>query len=90
MARNERDPATQRSRTGVLYNFGREDETGKDAVRRLVASLSRLLDPACARHGVLKGQIDISARLIWLAEKLGWAYDVRWPEEARLTSRQTP
>lgn len=40
MARNERDPATQRSRTGVLYNFGREDETGKDAVRRLVASLS--------------------------------------------------
>ncbi|MDQ2709964.1 MAG: acyl-CoA desaturase [Actinomycetota bacterium] len=41
-------------------------------------------DPTCARHGVLRGQIDISARLIWLFEKLGWARDVRWPNPARL------
>jgi stearoyl-CoA desaturase (Delta-9 desaturase) len=45
-------------------------------------------DPTCARHGVLKGQIDIAARLIWLAEKVGWAYDVRWPQETRLTGKQ--
>ena len=45
-------------------------------------------DPTCARHGVLKGQIDIAARTIWLAEKLGWVYDVRWPDEARLTAKQ--
>ena len=45
-------------------------------------------DPTCARHGVLKGQIDISARLIWLAEKLGWVYDVRWPQETRLTGKR--
>ena len=45
-------------------------------------------DPTCARHGVLKGQIDIAARTIWLAERLGWVYDVRWPEEARLTAKQ--
>jgi hypothetical protein len=38
---------------------------------------------------VLKGQIDIAARAIWLAEKLGWAYDVRWPDEARLAAKQT-
>ena len=37
---------------------------------------------------MLKGQIDIAARLIWFAEKLGWAYDVRWPDEARLTGKQ--
>ncbi|WP_199429688.1 acyl-CoA desaturase [Qaidamihabitans albus] len=41
-------------------------------------------DPTCARHGVLRGQIDISARMIWAFEKLGWATDVRWPTPARL------
>jgi stearoyl-CoA desaturase (delta-9 desaturase) len=41
-------------------------------------------DPTCARHGVQRGQIDISARLIWLFEKFGWAYDVRWPTARRL------
>jgi stearoyl-CoA desaturase (Delta-9 desaturase) len=41
-------------------------------------------DPTCARHGVLRGQIDISARLIWVFERLGWAYDVRWPTTRRL------
>ncbi|ASU79976.1 acyl-CoA desaturase [Actinopolyspora erythraea] len=41
-------------------------------------------DPTCARHGVLKGQLDISARLIWMLEKAGWAWKVRWPNEQRL------
>ncbi len=41
-------------------------------------------DPTCARHGVLRGQIDMSARVIWFFEKLGWAYNVRWPTEKRL------
>src|SRR5690606_9130666 len=41
-------------------------------------------DPTSARHGVKRGQIDISARMIWLFEKFGWAYDVRWPTEQRL------
>jgi stearoyl-CoA desaturase (delta-9 desaturase) len=41
-------------------------------------------DPTCARHGVLRGQIDISARLIWVFERFGWAYDVRWPTSRRL------
>jgi stearoyl-CoA desaturase (Delta-9 desaturase) len=46
-------------------------------------------DPTCARHGALKGQIDITARTIWLAEKLGWAWDVRWPDEERLSGKLT-
>lgn len=41
-------------------------------------------DPTCARHGVLRGQIDMSARVIWFFEKLGWAYNVRWPTQQRL------
>jgi stearoyl-CoA desaturase (delta-9 desaturase) len=41
-------------------------------------------DPTSARHGALRGQIDISARVIWLFEKLGWAWNVRWPTPQRL------
>jgi stearoyl-CoA desaturase (delta-9 desaturase) len=41
-------------------------------------------DPTCARHGVQRGQIDISARLIWIFEKVGWARSVRWPTARRL------
>ena len=40
-------------------------------------------DPTCARHGVDRGQLDISARTIWLFERLGWATDVRWPKRER-------
>jgi stearoyl-CoA desaturase (delta-9 desaturase) len=45
-------------------------------------------DPTCARHGVDKGQIDSSARFIWLLEKAGWARDVRWPKPERLAARR--
>jgi stearoyl-CoA desaturase (delta-9 desaturase) len=41
-------------------------------------------DPTCARHGVKRGQIDTSARIIWLFEKAGWVTDVRWPTPQRL------
>ena len=45
-------------------------------------------DPTCARHGVLRGQIDISARVIWVFEKLGWARDVKWPDPVRLAAKR--
>jgi stearoyl-CoA desaturase (delta-9 desaturase) len=45
-------------------------------------------DPTCARHGVEKGQIDLSARLIWLFEKAGWVWDVRWPKEDRINAKR--
>jgi stearoyl-CoA desaturase (delta-9 desaturase) len=41
-------------------------------------------DPTAARHGVLRGQLDTSARIIWIFEKLGWVSDVRWPKPERL------
>jgi stearoyl-CoA desaturase (Delta-9 desaturase) len=41
-------------------------------------------DPTCARHGVKRGQVDISARIIWLFERLGWVHSVRWPTTRRL------
>jgi stearoyl-CoA desaturase (delta-9 desaturase) len=45
-------------------------------------------DPTCARHGVLRGQVDISARVIWLLEKAGWVYDVRWPVRDRIQAKR--
>jgi stearoyl-CoA desaturase (delta-9 desaturase) len=41
-------------------------------------------DPTAARHGVLRAQLDSSARVIWVFEKLGWAREVRWPTQERL------
>jgi stearoyl-CoA desaturase (delta-9 desaturase) len=41
-------------------------------------------DPTCARHGVKRGQVDISARVIWFFERFGWAHSVRWPTTKRL------
>jgi stearoyl-CoA desaturase (delta-9 desaturase) len=44
-------------------------------------------DPTSARHGVLRGQVDISARVIWLLEKVGAAYNVRWPKPERIAAK---
>ena len=44
-------------------------------------------DPTCARHGVLRGQLDTSARVIWVMEKLGWVRDVRWPVKERIDAK---
>ena len=44
-------------------------------------------DPTSARHGVMRGQLDISARLIWVFEKLGWAYNVKWPSAERIKAK---
>src|SRR5919202_2368132 len=48
LAHNHWDAASGRSSVRVLYHFGREDQLDRDAVRRLINSLSRALDPADA------------------------------------------
>jgi stearoyl-CoA desaturase (delta-9 desaturase) len=45
-------------------------------------------DPVCARHGADPGQIDVSAAVIRIFERLGWATGVHWPVPARLDSRR--
>ncbi len=82
----------------ICHTFGDEEFQSRDKSRNVswlaIASFGESwhnlhhADPTCARHGVLKGQIDQSARVIWMFEKLGWAYDVRWPNEARLTAKR--
>lgn len=45
-------------------------------------------EPTSARHGVLRGQLDPSARLIRIWEAVGWAWDVRWPDPARIVAKR--
>jgi stearoyl-CoA desaturase (Delta-9 desaturase) len=83
----------------VCHTFGSEDFDVRDKSRNVawlaIPSFGESWhnlhhsDPTCARHGALEGQIDISARAIWIAEKLGWAWDVRWPDEQRLSGKLT-
>jgi stearoyl-CoA desaturase (Delta-9 desaturase) len=82
----------------ICHTFGKEEFEVKDKSRNVnwLAILSfgeswhnlHHSDPTCARHGALRGQIDTAARLIWIFEKFGWAYDVRWPDETRLSRKQ--
>ncbi|HTR70527.1 MAG TPA: fatty acid desaturase [Mycobacteriales bacterium] len=45
-------------------------------------------DPTAARHGVLPGQLDSSARIIWMLEKLHLISDVRWPSAERIAGKR--
>jgi len=48
LAHNVWDPQKRRSTVQVVYNFGREDAANREALQRLVASVTRFLDPAAA------------------------------------------
>ena len=37
---------------------------------------------------IVRGEVDPSARVIWLLEKAGWVNDLRWPAPPRLQARQ--
>src|SRR6266487_1589291 len=83
----------------ICHTFGEESFEVRDKSRNVawlaIASFGESwhnlhhADPTCARHGALKGQIDPGARVIWALERLGLAYDVRWPDADRLTAKQT-
>jgi stearoyl-CoA desaturase (delta-9 desaturase) len=44
--------------------------------------------PTLARHGVDRGQLDITAACIRIWEQLGWVHDVRWPRAPQLARRR--
>lgn len=81
----------------ICHVFGNRPFTSRDlssnvawlAVPSLGESWHNLhhVDPTAARHGVMKGQIDISASLIKGMEKTGLATDVRWPKAERLAKK---
>jgi stearoyl-CoA desaturase (delta-9 desaturase) len=45
-------------------------------------------EPTSARHGVRRLEIDTSAMVIKLMEKLRWVHDVRWPDAGVVARRR--
>jgi stearoyl-CoA desaturase (delta-9 desaturase) len=45
-------------------------------------------DPTSARHGVGPWEFDITARLIWIFEKFGWVWAVRWPTPQQIAKKR--
>ena len=51
LAHNVWDASAKRSKVQVIYNFGREGAADRQALERLVASVTRFLDPQAALAG---------------------------------------
>ena len=79
LAHNEWDPVAKQSKVRVIYNFGREDQLDRDAIRRLIGSLQRALEP----DEVLATQAAPGLRFIESRPMGGaWALDGLWRELA--------
>ncbi|MEV0966264.1 hypothetical protein AB0J25_27410 [Streptomyces sp. NPDC049910] len=61
LAHNEWDPVKGRAVPKVLFTFGREDELDRDAIRRLVASLSKLLEPGDALAATAASDLEFTS-----------------------------
>jgi hypothetical protein len=74
LAHNVWDPQLRRSRAQVVYNFAREDAANREALQRLVASVTRFLDPAAAPAAAAAGLEFTESR------PLGgtWVLDALW------------
>jgi IS4 transposase len=59
LAHNERHPVTGSPVAKVIHNFGRADQVDRAALSRLVASISRFLDPAQAVAAATAGQVEV-------------------------------
>ncbi|MEX1006396.1 MAG: acyl-CoA desaturase [Acidimicrobiia bacterium] len=82
----------------VCHRFGRQPFRSHDQSRN-VAGLALFsmgeswhnahhAFPRSARHGVERHQLDSSAVLIRLFERLGWATNVRWPDPVQVAARR--
>jgi hypothetical protein len=74
LAHNVWDPQKRRSAVHVVYNFGREDAANREALQRLVASVTRFLDPDAALAAAADGLEFTGSR------PLGgtWVLDALW------------
>ncbi|RFU20484.1 IS1634 family transposase [Geodermatophilus marinus] len=78
LVHNRWDPAAGAAKMQVLHSFGREDQVDRAAIERLIASLSRLLDPAAALRAT--GTAAAPELAFVSARPLGatWALDGVW------------
>ncbi len=59
LAHNERHPQTGSPVAKVIHNFGRADTVDREALTRLVRSISRVLDVTVEESGVSGGDVEI-------------------------------
>jgi Transposase DDE domain len=74
LAHNAWDPQLRRSKVQVVYNFGREDHANREALQRLVASVTRFLDPDAALAATADGLEFTESRPVGGT----WALDALW------------
>jgi Transposase DDE domain len=75
LAHNERHPRTGSPVAKVIHNFGRADTVDRDALARLVASISRFLEPEQAVAAAVGAEVEILD-----SRRLGgaWTLDRVW------------
>jgi transposase len=69
LAHNERHPVTGSPVARIIHNFGRVDQVDREALRRLVASISRFLEPNAEPTGVGGAGVELIE-----ARRYGGAY----------------
>jgi hypothetical protein len=76
LAHNERHPVTGSPVAKVIHSFGRADKVDRAALARLVASISRFLDPGKAVAAAAAGEVEvIDSRRMGAAWVLGRLWD---------------
>src|SRR3954471_7543198 len=74
LAHNVRDAKTGVPRAEIVHRFGRTDQVDADALRRLIKSISRFLDPADQVAATISGEVSvIDSRAMgacWVADRL--------------------
>jgi hypothetical protein len=75
LAHNERHPVSGSPVAKVIHNFGRADLVDREALRRLVASISRFLEPEQAVAAAAAGEVEVLD-----ARRMGgaWVLDRIW------------
>jgi IS4 transposase len=81
LAHNERDPDTGMPKARIIHNFGRADQIDRDALARLVRSISRVLDPVEAVVAAADAQaagVDVPPVVDARPLGVAWVADQLW------------
>ncbi len=75
LAHNERHPGTGASTAKVLHSFGRAEDVDREALARLVSSISRFLTPEQTATAAATGEVEVMD-----SRRLGgaWTLDRLW------------
>jgi hypothetical protein len=92
LAHNEWDPTTKQARAKVIHSFGREDALDRDAIHRLIKSLTRALEPAQALTLTENAELAfVDSRPLggaWTLDHLWRRLGIRASMERLLTARR--